>query len=696
MNLPYNIYEPSEKQQFDTICREWIDLARAEHMQYVPEWNDVDRRMTGDYTPVGFTDNYVGDLVKQSDPTLSPEEKDASRTYVTVNRTRPNHEAVLGDFVFQRRRLQISGRTPSDRNRARVIKSRVEYIEDVEQIPERVYFPTFDNGFARGLHWIKIRARPHAPDMRTRLEVNQVTCRDVMVDPGSRSPFYEDTEYRIQRKRFLVKDAKKMFKKYPLFNPDALYADNEYEDGYGARSTDVNDRYCTFYEIHFREYITPYYELQGDNKVKQIDEDRYRQLNDVPEVADTVYEGKGDYAYYVAVFHTTQGVISLGHNPVNEFTLLPFVNTHTDARLYPLGDQKMYKNLADLLDVLVTVFLDHGKRLNAPIAEFDDEHYSTHKAAMDRALRRGGGAVGIKQIWYPQQLNQALTGLIPWVLDWIQDTASKHKASMGELPTRQIAHDTVQTLISKDRQAQGRKDVMIRYTLTQLAMLLVKFIKLYDTEPDFTRLRDEQPGKPDYIPVNQQWSESEYIANLAEMNNMMLPQTGADEEAFWTQMAEIRRTFEADNDVKIEKRIMFTIDDHLLSPEELEEMIETSEYSELEFFSLYTPEETEVDIYHVNSLGHDVNLNILYDIDDDYKNDPEFKSNRALLLNSRGAMSRLDMLKEMDVANAEELIKNVDSENQALALAKEIASDPELMEAVQELMRRVQEPQSAE
>ena len=49
---------------------------------------------------------------------------------------------------------------------------------------------------------------------------------------------------------------------------------------------------------------------------------------------------------------------------------------------------------------------------------------------------------------------------------------------------------------------------------------------------------------------------------------------------------------------------------------------------------------------------------------------------------------RLDTLRAMDISEPEEKIANVDNENQALQLAKQISSNPELLQAVQGLIQK--------
>ncbi len=109
--------------------------------------------------------------------------------------------------------------------------------------------------------------------------------------------------------------------------------------------------------------------------------------------------------------------------------------------------------------------------------------------------------------------------------------------------------------------------------------------------------------------------------------------------------------------------------------------------SDEDYMKLHRVVEAKLLIYQVNKLDQDVDMNIIYQIDDDYKNNPQFRQNRAQLLQAKGMLSRADFMKELDVPNSEELLKRADDENQALTLAKQIASNPELMQKFEEYLK---------
>jgi hypothetical protein len=100
-------------------------------------------------------------------------------------------------------------------------------------------------------------------------------------------------------------------------------------------------------------------------------------------------------------------------------------------------------------------------------------------------------------------------------------------------------------------------------------------------------------------------------------------------------------------------------------------------------------------VYIVNKLDEDIDLSLIVQIDSDFSSDPEYIANRALMLNERGAMAKLDMLRDMKVPDAEGIAARAEVENQMIQLAKEIAdkakTDPRIMEQITALLTTPQE-----
>jgi len=339
----------------------------------------------------------------------------------------------------------------------------------------------------------------------------------------------------------------------------------------------------------------------------------------------------------------------------------------------------------------------------------------TDATAIDSALEKGGAAPGIKQVFDIKSINSHIVMLVPWLIQWIQDSISKHSASTGELPANQVAEATVKTLIARDRTAHGRKDVMLEWTLTMMARLFAKIICKFDTEPSFFPLMDMSSSSRNYIPINHVWTEDEYITNLAQINGLQVPQAPpidsvpekfrqgiADQyqqqqAQFEQQMWILRQKFEQENDVKPEIVDGYvTADGSQFTEQDLadakEQVMQEKGYTEEEFFALYKPQSAQIKVYMVNILDEDLDLSLRVSIDSDFASDPQYIANRAMALMQMQppAMSRVDGLRDMKVPDAENIVARADEENKAIQLAKEISqaaeADPTIIEQIVALM----------
>ena len=688
--LPYNLEDDEERTKFSALIERWITDDDAVHSQYVNEWNDADDILNGDMVPAGWTEDHQGDLSDKNSPTVRP--GTSGKMFVNVPRSRPNHEAVIGDFITLRRMMNFTPRNdPKAKNIAKILRSRVEFVEDTEQVNEMVYFPCIDNAVSKGLHWIDAGYNPNARNLKGKFTLEDVNARDVLVDCRSRGYYFAKANRLTRRMQYELDDAKRKFAKYALFDSDLLGSDIEYDIPY-RKTENSTDQYCTIYKVQFRIRDQHYYfHDQQQDQLQEIPEDKFLEMLNNPQTAEMVFAGDEEMCYYTALYNKRTGVFSLQKHPFPMFTLIPMGNVFTDGRLYPIGDVKIYKGLQSLLNTLVTVFLENAKRSNKPIYDVDEATYSDFQAQIDKAINEGGAIPGLKGIHYPQSINAALTQLIPWTIGWIQDAASKHSASMGEVPSKQIAKETVEALMSKDRQSQGRKDIMLNYTLTTLATLLTQMICVYDSEPEFMALRNTKPGQPDYIPINQRWAESEYLLKLAELSGMEVPdQNDAQADGqFEENLLKFKKQFEHDNDVRTEQVDGYRIGVHDFTVEETTDLLKKSGMPQEDFVNRYNPQPSRFTVFLVNDLKQPIDLIVRYEIDKDFENDPQFRQNRALMLNSRNAMSRLDMLKAMDMPAPEEIIANADAEQQMIQTAKMLGSlPPEAMQAVQQIIQQ--------
>jgi len=692
-----DLNDDNEKAVFDAMIRRWIQEDNAVLTTRISAFNKIDDRLTSNISVTGFSQDYLGDLATANNPATEDDAKNPQ--LVSLNRARINHEAMLGDFLGIKRKLSIQARRKRKEKMAQILQGRVEYIEDSEMLPTLVYFPAFDNGFARGLHWIKATYDPQANGLKGRCEVSTVSARDVLVDCRSRGPFFQTARRKTHRFQLEVEKAREEWKIYPSFKPDHLGSDSEYDVAY-QRTESTTEEFCTGYEVHFHQTITHYYQATGqEEEVEEIGQDEYEKMKENPVTEQMVFEGDKEEKYYAALFNTTVGTFHIEENPFGMDVLIPVVDIDSDVQLYPMGDVEIYSNLLDLLDVLVTVWLYNTKRTNKPFFDVDPLIYAQMQAEVDEKTEHGGVIPGLKAIHSIPQLNEGVTSMVQMLLGWIQDIAAKHSASMGQLPSKQISREALQMLIAKDRQSQGRKDITIAYALTMLAKLMVRMIIEFESEPDFFPVQNARRGMPGYIPINQRWTEQQYQNNLHELFEIPLEgATPAEIQGITKQLADAKKKFEQSNCVDIDPKGMegYVIGNKELSIEELIHLQEQSGLSEEEFIGAVNPQPSQIKVYVVNDISaeKDADYNIRYSLDQDMSNDPQYKANKAMAMFKIGLLPRVDTLERLNEPNPEELVENLDAEQQLIQIARELAKRPDLLRAVTNVLQGIGKPQA--
>lgn len=690
----YDLNNADQRSSFTAKVRQWITDATALHNTMVDEWNTIEDRLNSEFTVAGFSDDPLGQLGLANSKTVNPSE--VLPVLTRVPRSRPNHESVLGNFVNLDRRLIVTARTPRDKSIANIIRERLKYIEDVNMLKENVYFPMMDGTFGKGLHWITARFNGNIAGGINKFEVDEISCRDVLVDPRSRGQRFKTGQYRIMRFVMEKEDAEARFGKYELFDPDRVHlSSTDYDKAYKQQNLTSQHKQATFYYGEFFTIGSDYVYIDPKTReVLSISKQEFDARSKDPVMAQYVLATPEEKRFHYFLFEEGNGVFHLDSIAEGMFRLIPCVNIHSDARLYPYGDTKMYAQLEDLLSVVVTVFLDNAKRINNPIAKVDPQAYEQFRDEIEAALERGGAAPGIENIYQPNQINNAIVLLINYLVGWIQDSSSQHSASMGELPAKQIAKETVQALIAKDRQSHGRKDVMVDAALTDLARLLVKMITLYDDDEEFVPITDPK-ARFQFVPINKIMTTNEYQTMVMNLSNVPLPTTPEEEMQYMASIPKMLDAFERENDVKVYNQPGYVdeTDGTEYFPEQVSQtaMMEqgTEEPDMKAFFLAHPMREAQISVYYVNVLSADINVNVRYTVNTDFASDPQFIANRALELHSRQAMSRVDLAEAMQVPDPSGVVSRADAENKVMQLAQQLAQDTEFYNAVMATLQNV-------
>jgi hypothetical protein len=676
----YNLEDEISKSELDAKLRRWRDEAETEHATMFDEWNEGDNYFENDQVPPGFSEEHRDHLVDANDPTKPTP---TGKQYVVVNKVRETHESVLGDFVQARRWVRVTGASPKDKRFGRLIGVALDQVFRKANFWDEVMMPAIDCAIRRGIHWIKIKHNPYVDLPLGRIEIQEVSCRDVLIDPNIKKQFMSDSAYRIHRVRYKVDDANRVYE--DLLQGKTFAADRSYQTPYQSDHGRTYN-FCTVYEFQYVEKETRFFFGDPSGGIEELDKTRFDAMSSYPATAPYCFK-KVEDAHYVALWNESIGAFFNSDNEYGTWTIIPIINIKSEGRPYPLGDTKYYKNLQDLFNVLISVILDNAKKGNRPWLSVDPQSFSLYAEQIEQAISQPGTkvipATDFKAT-YPREINQALVMLLQQTEKYMYDIQAKHGPSRGELPTQQIAEKTITNLIAQDRQSHGRKDVCIRWGMTEAARLIYQVMRLKYTEEHWALLTDAKPGDPEYVPINTMVTEGEYKALLMQLldinpEEFTTPQELAQINKYVTAY---QKQFQKENEVRKVPFTAIRIQDKEYDQAQVDEMVKKSGLSEEEFINLYSPEEVPHTIYVINDITRNADLDIIFDIDFNYERDRQFRINQAFALFDRGTITPERLMKDIEYAEAATAAKEGAEWNQLCNLGKAVTENPELYQQV--------------
>jgi hypothetical protein len=566
-------------------------------------------------------------------------------------------------------------------------------LEDTYNIKDMLFFPAIDACSSKGLHWLEIQYDNSRMGIN-KFKLDEVSARDILVDSRSRGMMFKSAQLVFKRFSLEEDKAKQRYKRYPLFDPAVMLTDSQDYDSAYKTTAPSQRRFATFYLINISFPHEDYTFFNPETRqIEEIDEARHDELLKDPILSQYVLEEEDDDRFYYALYEEGNGVFFLDYNVLGAWNLTPMQNLFSEDRLYPYGTVELNMALEDLLSLLVTAFFENVKRTNYPIVSVTSvEAWTQYRDDIERAVNFGGAAPGIGKVDFPQSVSQGLVFLINSVIGWLQDSAALHAASQGELPTKQIAKETVAFLAGKDDKSRGRLYAMIDICLTQFYKKLVKLITILDTDEDYIPIQDPK-SKFGFIPINKILSKQKYVQMLFETAGVKFPQNPQEMQAQAQMAMNLQKAFEDANDIKIkqEKGYVDLQGNTFRDTEILARAQEEQQSDQIDpvKFHLQHPELSQqtIDVYYVNMISPNIDLNVRYGIESDMSNDPEYRANKAILLKNQGVYGRLDFAEALDVANAQEAIERADAENQAMQLAMTLRQNPELMQKIQQMLQ---------
>jgi len=697
----------TERGELETMAQQWVIDARQQHDQMWAEWDKADDYFENDQVPTGFQESAKQALVDKQDPTT---EQTRTKQYVVVNKVRETHEAILGDFIDAKKTITTRGRSPKDKKFGKVVKQYFEYMQDRVNLWDGVMVPTIDCSIRRGIHWIYLSYNPNRDLPLGKIEIEEVSCRDILLDKDARKTYYDDSNYRIWRQRFNVKKANKVYGKYLdtlVFNRE-FTPDNESDQPYHNAPVASHEQFCTIYRIQYFETETRYFRHNKESdRDEPIDEQTFEVLQKNQYMKDSVFQEDED-VYYEMLYNRGTGVFSNEEIEYGQYTLIPMMNIRSEGRLYPIGDTVYYSNLQDLFNVLVSVLLDNAKKGNMPWVGVDPESYADYPEQIDEAVKHPGEKVipaRSLSINFARSLNEGVIQLLQQTEKFIYDAQSKHAASRGELPTRQIAQKTFSAMISQDRVSHGRKDIMIRWTMTEVAKLVYKIVAKKFTEPHWVQITD-QTGGENYIPINFTCTEQEYkglIFKIMGLDPNDLPKDPQGQKAIADNIAKARKNFEDENEVRTESHMAYEVAakqegvaPRTIIDTDMPMVLEKAKMTMEDFQAIYQPTERPFKLYFINDMTQNPDIDIIYDVDFDSENEKQYRENRAFTLFKEHVITAERLLKDIEYPDASQAVKESDQANQLMSIGKAVANNPQIYQAVMAMLNKLNQPQPSQ
>jgi hypothetical protein len=665
----------------------WVIEAEQEHTGMYASWNLYDNYYADRQTPSGFTGDVVGQAQRDNNDVTQQSD---GRLYVTANQVRRLHENILGDFINGKRVITSNARHPKNKKLAKLVQREFEYIADTSMMWEKVIVPSIDCSMRRGIHWIKVWHNPYRDLPNGRIEVEELSCRDVLVDPNSRDAFYEKGQYIMHRCRYTVEEANEKFK--DLLDGRTLGADNETDSAYPYNAT-TEQQFVTIYEIQWWKTENRYF-IQPD-KDKDVEEVNKSQFDGI------VQNGMQDYAfqqqqdvYYVGLYNKQIGILANDENEFDMCTLIPMINVRDTGQTYPMSDMAYYIALQDLLNVVFSIAVDNARKGNDPIIGVTTSTFTQYKEYIETAIKTRGAKViptdGKLDIVFPQQLNSAVISMLQLIQGFLEDAGSKHGISMGELPSKRIAKETVNMMIAQDRQSHGRKDIMIQYTMHQVAKLICRIIFKKFTDTHWATIRDAQKNEMQYVPVNIFANQQDYDKLLLEMMGVEMNVETPDPEEIQKvlpQLEAFRKEFEKENDVRVEFHPIVDVEGMRYTPEQYQEIVQQHGKTEEEFNQDFHVQPSQEKIYYINVIQGDPEVDLFYDIDFDYERDRQVRQNQAMYAADHQWITPKRALEMLDFPDVDDAVKEAEDAQPALQMAKQILSNPQLMQQLQSLIQ---------
>lgn len=633
-----DITKYEDKSYLDTLLNGWINEDEQEHQKMIPSWDKYDRYYDDQMTPQGLRDDAY-QVIKENNLESDKLLVDVNDSlFVPVNEIRRIIDGGVGEFTSTKKETKVYANDPRDTNSIDIVKKVIMDIERSQSLWKRVRRPNIKEMFISGIAWTYIHYNSKVNYPLGNIEISSENCRNVMVQKGSKEMYFQDSTRFTRIIRMPIAKAKRYVKRMGI-NENRIGADNEANSKYGIReNNEIQQEYVTFYEVFYKAEYPVYFKFnEAGGKMEISNEDDY----DI--------ENEEEY-HFRAIYHKGLGTIQNGPNKYGRPWVIPYYNIQSKRNLYPNGDCYYLWRLIQLLNILMTLLVDNLRRQNKEIIGISEITYDKYLTQLIDAYNNGGfvpikeGSVGLQEI-KRNDISDKVAKIVPLISKYIDEAGNRTELSEGQMPSDYLSTRTVNNLLEQYRRKFTYKDENIEYAVELENELIYKIIATEFTPAHWIRLEDVKPGSQEFVPINQIYTLEQYEQYIQE-NKINID------------------IFEEENHVHY-------ILPNIALPEQVSRMLT---------------------LVVINPLDDSIDMTMEVKFDFDAKRDSIEKAQRGQLMRQAGLMP--DDQYMIDVggysqAEANEMLKKVYGQNQALQLAQEITKrGPEFMQQVGMMLKQ--------
>ena len=666
-----DLKKSAHKEYVDGMIARHIQQGKDELIKRIEVFDKCVKYYESEQTPSTISDDGLSKFVESNSDGLI--RTSDNYIYFQDNRIKEVIDNRVGEYQSVKKVIQVKSDTnPRNDRIEHAYKRYIEKIEQKQKLWKIARMPAIADMSIYGVGWTNLFYNPYKDLPYGRIEMSNVSPREVLLDIHSKLEFFADRRHHVRMITMDLEEAKKYLYELAGVNPDDVHADEDTREYDSERDTpEFKDETATIYIYECKRTYTDTFGIPEQNVLKfQID----KKSEGKPE--GNLMRHEKDY-YFYAVYVNQLGCVYWWTNPYEQFFITPYYNKRSRLGLYPRSDVEDLIKIQDLINITKSLVLDNARQKNLVRAIVNQKMKDSYGDLWDDFVRFGGQLpvddiedVGkaVKFLEIPD-LPRSVYDFMGIVEKSMEEQSQMYEPQKGQYPKERLSGRAIGMLDEKARRKYNYKDEHIEYAGESEADLIYKMIGMNFTAEDFLEVTDAKKNEPNTIAVNSIMTLAQYenflkhTGLMSEEEIEMLNSIEVTDPQYFTKKFEVlkpvMKKFEKHNEVEIQylqdKRTGHFIDEkgNVVPP------LEVWNNRSLVFINQFLDEKMNVKI------------SLKFDDERDEENDKYY----ALLFLEKFGEPFLE--EALEVAGGmyrdrkEEIIEKVTKHNQAMALMEE-------------------------